>query len=153
MRLAAVAALAATVACSPVTTRPPYGPLPRAAAVLLAADPPQVAAEAAAWLRTQRIPLERASEVDRFIETAWYAPPPDSARTAAGPAPTRVKTRIWADPAGPGRTRLTVETVYRQVEDPSRTPRDLDLVVLPGTPGHGLADQLIAALTTRFGAL
>lgn len=149
---AAAAALAATAACSPVTTRPPFGPLPRAAAVLLAAEPPQVATEAATWLRAQQIQLIQASETDRYVETAWYAPPRDSAHVGAA-APARVKTRIWADPAGPGRTRLTVETVYRQVDDPSRTPRDLDVVVLPGTPGHGLAAQLIAALTDRFGAL
>ena len=152
MRVAALAAVAVAGACSPVTTRPPFAPLPRAVEVLLAAEPQQVTVEAASWLRAQRIPLQRTSEVDRYIETGWYPPPADTT-PVSGPTPAAVKTRIWADPAGPGRTRLTVETVYHEVEDPSRTPRDLDLVALPGTPGRRLGDRLITALTTKFGAL
>jgi len=112
---------------------------------MLVGDPTAITREAAAWLAAAGIPTEQVTEEDRYIETAWYVPPSDSA--TAGFA-FRVKTRFWADPAGQGRTRVLIETVYRPVEDPSRTPRDQE-VVAP-TAGALLGSRLAAALRERF---
>src|SRR5205807_56559 len=62
-----------------------------------------------------------------------------------------VKIRCWADPYVPGQTQLTVETVSRPRYDPSRTERDLEVVVPKTHAGRALADSLVAALKKRFG--
>lgn len=144
--------IAASAACSPATTRPAFAPRPQATVVLLAAEPPRVAAEAVSWLGAQGIPIRRQHPADRYVETAWYFPPRDSAGTG-GTGSVRVRTRVWADPAGPERTRLTVETVYREVEDPSRPPRDLERPAPAGSPGQRMTERLVAALTTTFEVL
>jgi len=51
----------------------------------------------------------------------------------------------------PGQTRLTVEAVYRPRYDPSRTERDLEVIVPKDHAGRALADSLMAALKKRFG--
>lgn len=151
MRGVAVGAVLLAAACSPATTRPPFVPLPQAAVVLFAADPPRVTTAVAEWLTAQGIPLRLVSTVDRYVETSWYRAPADSGSTATRPSP--VKTRVWADPAGPGRTRLTVETVYREVEDPSRPPRDLERPAPAGSPGSRVTERLLAALKHSFEVL
>lgn len=145
-RMAAVALLLA--ACSPATSRPPFAPLPQAAELLLVGEPPLVTRETAAWLAAAGIPTVRVSELDRFIETAWYVPPADS---AGAPFPFRVKTRVWADPAGGDRTLVRVETVYRPLEDPSRSPRDLEVAAPPA--GDIVGRRLVQALRETFEVL
>jgi hypothetical protein len=140
--LCAVAGLAA---CTPATSRPPFAPLPQATALEVVADPPAVAREAGSWLTAAGVPVVRNSEIDRYVETGWYAPRPDSSGVGF---PHQVKTRLWADPAGVGRTRVTVETVYRPVDDPSRLPRDLEVLV--PAAGAVTADRLVTALKERF---
>jgi hypothetical protein len=91
------------------------------------------------------------SEVDRYVETDWYTPPPDSG--AARPFPFRVKTRLWVDPGGSGRARAVIETVYRPVEDPSRQARDREIAVPPDAGADGFARRLAAAIREKFQVL
>lgn len=51
----------------------------------------------------------------------------------------------------PGKSRVTVEAVYRPMEDPSRTPRDLERAAPPGSAGHQMAQKLLAALKEKLG--
>lgn len=150
------AALLLVAGCSPATSRPAFAPLPQAAVVLLAAEPTQVSVEADAWLRSRGVPIRSTNPRDCYVETRWYVPPADStaaARAVAAGTANAVLTRVWADPAGPGRTRLTVETVYRVVEDPSRPPRDLERLTRPGSPGNQVSGGLLAALKQHFEVL
>lgn len=139
------------VACSPVTTRPAFGPVPQATQLLVVGEPAAVTRHAAEWIAAAGVPTVRASEVDRYIETGWYSPPADSSVTR--PFPFRVKTRLWVNPGGAGRSLAFIETVYRPVEDPSRPSRDLEVAVPRDAGADRLAVRLLAALREKFEAL
>ena len=89
--------------------------------------------------------MQQASSLDGFLETGWY----DATDSSA--APVRVKIRLWADPDVPGKSRVTVEAVYRPIEDPSRTPRDLEVAVPKDSAGQRLAERLLKALIDKLG--
>ena len=145
------ALLLATTACSPVTSRPAFRPLPEATQILLVGDPAAVTRHAAAWLATAGVATVQVSEIDRYVETDWYTPPPDSG--VVRPFPFRVKTRLWVDPGGPGRARAVIETVYRPAEDPSRPSRDREIAVPPEAGADLLARRLATAIRERFEVL
>ena len=132
-------------ACNPVTTRPAFAPYPEALHAVINAPPARVTEEARTWLAAQGPTAQHASTVDGFLETGWYDAT-DSAST-----PVRVKIRLWADPDVPGKSRVTVEAVYRPIEDPSRTPRDLERAVPEGSAGQRLAERLVQALSEKLG--
>jgi len=138
-------ALMALGSCSPATTRPSFRPLPQATVFMLVGEPDEITREAAAWIADAGVTATQVTERDSYIETAWYTPPADS---AVPPFAFRVKTRLWADPAGRGRTLVQIETVYQPLEDPSRRPRDLEVAAPPA--GAVLSERLAAALRGRF---
>ena len=144
MRLAGLVVIL-LAACTPATTRPPFAPYPEALHAVINAPPARVTEEAKAWLAAHGPTVERASPVDAFLETGWYDAT-DSASTSV-----RVKIRLWADPDVPGKSRVTVEAVYRPIEDPSRRPRDLELAVPPESAGRRLVEQLLKALSEKLG--
>lgn len=148
-RVAAVVLVAA--ACSPVTTRPAFRPVPQATQILLVGDPAEVTRHAAAWLGAAGVPTVHVSEIDRYIETDWYVPPRDSGVAQA--FPFRVKTRLWVDPGGSGRSRAVIETVYRPMEDPSRPARDREIAVPAEAGADLLARRLAAAIREKFEVL
>jgi hypothetical protein len=133
-------------ACTPVTTRPAFAPYPEALHAVINAPPARVTEEARAWLAAHGPTVVHVSPIDAFLETAWYDAT-DSAST-----PVRVKIRLWADPDVPGKSRVTVEAVYRPSEDPSRTPRDLEVAVPPESAGRRLAERLLKALSEKLGS-
>jgi hypothetical protein len=133
-------------ACTPVTTRPAFTPYPEALHAIVNAPPARVTEEARAWLAAHGPTVKQASPIDAFVETGWYN------ATDSGSAPVRVKIRLWADPDVPGKSRVTVEAVYRPIEDPSRTPRDLEVAVPPESAGRRLAERLLKALSEKLGS-
>ncbi len=153
MQRAAVGVAALLLGCTPGTTRPAFQPSPEALTLVLNARPERVIPEIAALIAAEGLRVEWASPRDGYLETAWYdtrarqsisdGDVPDLAAT--------VKMRCWADPYVPGQTRLTVEPVYRPLYDPSRTERDLELVVPLGQDGHRIAERLLGALKDKFG--
>ena len=141
-------------ACTPTTTRPDFLPLPEAPSVVLYARPPRVAAEVQAWLAAQGLQVELANLQDAYVETAWFEP--RSKRSIRGDRDPgdlagTFKIRCWADPDAPGKSRLTVEAVYRPVLDPSRPERDLEVLVPPGHEGTKLVDRMIDELKKKLG--
>ena len=124
------------LACNPATTRPDFMPLPEAPSVVLYARPPRVAAEVQTWLVAQGLKVEVASVQDAYVETAWSG---------------TFKIRCWADPDAPGKSRLTVEAVYRPVLDPSRPERDLEVLVPPEHEAAKLVDRMIGDLKKKLG--
>ncbi len=141
-------------ACTPVTTRPDFLPDPQASRLVLDARPERVTPEIAALVAAESLQVERVNVRDGYVETAWYDTRSHrsfrGARDVSDLAAT-VKIRCWADPYVPGQTRLTVEAVYRPRYDPSRTERDLEVIVPKTHAGHAIADSLVAALRKRFG--
>jgi hypothetical protein len=116
--------------------------------------PGQVAAEAASWLTARGILVERWSEKDAYVETAWYDTTGKRATRGQGDLrrlPSSVKLRCWADPGAPGQTRLTVELVYRPFYDPSQPPRDREVSLTEKKDARGMVDSLLAALKKRLG--
>ena len=106
--------------------------------------PPREAAQRLAEaLQSDSVPATRIVLRDAWFETRWFDP-------ATG-RPTRhrpvgsdvVRLRAWADPTQPGSSKLTVETVYRPVADPSLPERDLDRQV---SRDHPVAIKVRAAL-------
>jgi hypothetical protein len=147
-------AVAALAACSPVTTRPAFQPLPEALVTTLDAPPARVAAAAAVWLAGEGLTIAHTSSRDGYVETAWYDTRTKATHGGAGDVPdlaATVKLRCWADPDVPGHTRLSVEPVYRPRYDPSRTERDLEIVVPASHEGHTIAQRLLDALKQKYG--
>jgi hypothetical protein len=125
------------VGCTPVTTRPSFAPYAEALRAVLNAPPARVTTEAQGWLAAESIAVRHVSARDAFLETAELA--------------GTVKLRVWADPDVPGKSRVTVEAVYRPIEDPSREARDLERPTPPGSDGQKLAERLLAALSEKLG--
>ncbi len=148
-----VSALLLLAACTPATTRPPFPPYPQALSLVLNARPERIIPEIAALVAAEGMRVEWASPRDGFLETAWYdtAARHAVARDEVANLAATVKLRCWADPYVPGQTRLTVEPVYRPLYDPSRTERDLELVVPLGHEGRRIAERLVGALKEKFG--
>lgn len=136
MKVFAVCALL-VVACTPTTTRPSFAPIPEALHAVINARPADVTQAARELLQADTIPVHLVSLRDAFLETAEFA--------------GTHRVRLWADPDVPGKSRVTIEAVYRPVEDPSRTRRDLERASPPGSPGQLRAEQLLAALKSKLG--
>lgn len=136
MKAIAACALLA-VACSPATTRPSFWPVPEALRAVINAPPADVTREARALLTADTVPVRFGSVRDAFLETGDFV--------------GTYKLRLWADPDVAGKSRVTIEAVYRPVDDPSRTPRDLERAAPPGSPGQLRAEQLLAALKDKLG--
>jgi hypothetical protein len=101
------------------------------------ATPANVTQAARSILTADSVPVRFASLQDAFLETQEFA--------------GTHRLRLWADPDVPGKARVTIEAVYRPIEDPSRTRRDLERAAPPGSPGQLRAEQLLAALKDKLG--
>jgi hypothetical protein len=123
--------------CTPATTRPAFAPVPEALHAVINARPADVTREAQALLSADTIAVRFISLRDAFLETGEFA--------------GTHRLRLWADPDVPGKARVTIEAVYRPLEDPSRTHRDLERAAPPGSPGQLRAEQLLAALKEKLG--
>jgi hypothetical protein len=148
-------AVLALAACNPATTRPAFLPYPEAPHVILDGRRDRVTAEAQAWLAGEGLGIEWVSGLDGYLETAWYdtrARRSLPGRGEGGNQLDLVKIRCWADPDAPGKTRLTVEAVYRPILDPSRPERDLEVVVPQGHDGARLAERLLEEMKKKFGS-
>jgi len=111
--------------------------VPEALHIVINAPPPRVTQVADSLLRADTVGVHFVSLRDAFLETAEFA--------------GTYRLRLWADPDVPGKSRVTVEAVYRPAQDPSRTPRDLERAAPPGSPGQQRAAQLLAALKDKLG--
>ena len=133
----AILAVALVGSCTPATTRPPFTPHPEALRAVINAPPAQVVRQAQALLAADSIPVSFVSPRDAFLETGEFA--------------GTMRLRLWADPDVPGKSRVTVEAVYRPIEDRSRTSRDLERAAPPGSAGQQMAERLLAALKEKLG--
>src|SRR5687768_14638538 len=126
------ACVLALLACTPATTRPSFAPLPEALHAVINARPGDVTREVQALLAADTIALRFVSLRDAWLETGEFA--------------GTHRLRVWADPDVPGKSRVTIEAVYRPRDDPSRTARDLERAAEPGSAGQMRAARLLEAL-------
>ncbi len=140
--------------CTPITTRPDFRPDPRAPVVTLNARPEPVTLGIDSLVRAESLEVVHVNVRDGYVETAWYDTKAHRSahheREIHDPGAT-VKIRFWADPWVPGQTRLTVEPVYRPRVDPSRTERDLEVILTKEHEGYKIAQELVEKLKKRFG--
>jgi hypothetical protein len=140
-------------ACQPSTTRPGITPYPEAFGGELRLSVSESTRRLAELLKADSIPVQQVRLRDGYIETRWF----DSrtghvkgGRTILGLQTVRV--RGWADPARPGSTQVTVETVYRPVADASLPERELERQVPPDHPTARKVEAAIGQLVERYGA-
>src|SRR5258707_982868 len=124
-------------ACTPTTTRPSFVPLPEALHAVINAPPARLTAVADSLLRADTVPVRFLNLQDAFLETKEFA--------------GTHRLRLWADPDVPGKSRVTIEAVFRPADDPSRRARDLERAAPPGSPGQLRAEQLLASLKDKLG--
>jgi hypothetical protein len=151
VRLAALVLTATLAGCHPNTTRPAIVPVPEADATEIRLLPQEATSRLAEAMVADSIPLARVHARDGYIESRWI----DSATgraTRRRPIGTGVvRVRAWADPARPGNSMLTVETVYRPVADPSLPDRELERQVPKTHPVAVKVEAELAALLKRWG--
>lgn len=112
-------------------------PIPEALHAVINATPAVVTREARALLAADTIRIRFVSERDAWLETNEFA--------------GTHRLRLWADPDVPGKSRVTIEAVYRPIEDPSRQQRDLERAAEPGSAGQQHAARLLDALKEKLG--
>jgi hypothetical protein len=133
-----------TCSCKPATTRPFFPPVTGAAQVEIDLAVRSATGALADVLRSDSFPVTRVVPLDGFIETAWFDAGTRKATRARRLGPEVVQVRAWVDPTRPGHSRLTVETVYRPLADPSRSPRDLERQV---PPDHQIGKRMTEIVT------
>jgi hypothetical protein len=141
--LAGVAAAALGVGCQPVTTRPPFPPVPEAASTEIRLSPSEATRLLAEALKADSIPPARVELRDTWLETGWFAASTGQPVHRRATGPDVVRVRAWADPTHPGNSKVVVETVYRPLADPALPQRELDRQV---PRNHPVAIKVRAAL-------
>jgi hypothetical protein len=139
-------------ACQPATTRPPFPPLPEATGREIRLPVPMATRRLAEALKADSIPTQKVRLRDGYIETPWFEARngrPIGQRRAIGSGVVRI--RAWADPARPGSSQLTVETLYRPRVDPSLPYRELERQVSLDHPVAKKVDVALQRLVDRFG--
>jgi hypothetical protein len=141
----------AAVGCQPNTTRPSFTPLPEAAGTEVRLPVPEATRQLAAALKADSIPPRRIRIQDGYIETDWFDS--RSGRVARGGrlGSRTVRVRAWADPARPGSSQLTVETLYRPLSDPSLPERELERQVPIDHPVALKVVAVLKKLVDRYG--
>jgi len=139
-------------ACQPSTTRPPFTPYPEAAGTEVRLPVRQATQRLAEALQADSIPTRKVQLRDGYIETKWFNAATGRATRSRNPTgPGIVRIRAWADPARPGSSQLTVETLYRPLADPSMSDRELERVVPRDHPVAVKVEAALKQLVDRFG--
>ena len=138
-------------ACQPATTRPPFGPVPEAHGSEVRLAVPEATRRLAEALRADSIPANKVMLRDGYIETPWFLARTRRPTGRRPLGPDVVRVRAWADPARPGSTQLTIETIYRPRVDPSLPERELDREVPRDHPVAQRVEAALKRLVERFG--
>ncbi len=138
-------------ACQPATSRPPFNPVPEALGSELRLSVPEATRRLAEALRADSIPARTVRLRDGYIETPWFLTRTRRPTRQRPIGPGVVRIRAWADPARPGSSQLTVETLYRPRADPSLPERELEREVPRDHPMSLRVEAALKRLVERFG--
>jgi hypothetical protein len=150
--LAGLSALAFGFGCRPVTTRPPFPPVPEAASTEIRLPPAEAARLLGEAFRAESIPAARVELRDTWLETGWFVAA--TGRPLGHHRPIgldNVRVRAWADLTHPGFCKVAVETVYRPLADPSLPQRELDRQVPRDHPVAIKVRATLQDLVKRYG--
>jgi len=149
--LAALGLTAWFVACQASTTRPTFGPITGAPSVVVQLSRAHATTLLSDLLKADSIPVNKVETRDGFLESPWF----DSATgRPTGRRPlgsNEVRVRAWVDPEKPLFSRITVETLYRQIADPSLPERELDRQLPPGHPVAARVRAVLDSLDKKYG--
>jgi hypothetical protein len=140
------------LACHPNTTRPAFPPLPGSPFAELNLTVARATGIVADAMRQDSLPLGRVEPRDGLIETPWFNATTLAATNARRLGPDVVQVRAWLDPTKPGSSRVTMETVYRPLADPSLPDRELDRLVPADHPVGKRVGELVTALARTYGS-
>lgn len=130
--------------CKPTTARPFFPPVTGATQVEIELEMKNATGALADVLRSDSLPLTRVVPIDGYIETAWFDVRTKRPTHARRLGPNIVQVRAWVDPAQQGHSRLTVETIYRPLADPSLSDRELERQV---PPDHVIGKRMTEIVT------
>ena len=102
-------------------------------------------------MRQDSLPVSIVQPRDGLIETPWFNAKTFTETDARRLGPDVVQVRAWLDPTKPGSSRVTMETVYRPLADPSLPDRELDRLVPSDHPVGKRVGDLITALARVYG--
>jgi hypothetical protein len=149
--LAGIAAAALGLGCRPVTTRPPFPPVPEAASTEIRLSSSEATRLLAEALKADSIPPRRIELRDTWLETGWFMASTGQPVRHRATGLDVVRVRAWADPTHPGNSKVVVETVYRPLADPSLPQRELDRQVPRNHPVAIKVRATLQDLVKRYG--
>lgn len=136
--------------CQPYSPRPAFPPVTGAPRGEINLDVRAATEALADVFRTDSFPLRRVELSDGYLETDWFeasSKQPTGARRLGSEV---IQVRAWVDPAKPGSSRMTVETIFRPLADPSLPARDLDRQVPPGHPTAKRVAEIVEQLVKLY---
>ena len=139
------------LACRPTTTRPYFGPVTGAPAEEVQLDVPRATRVLQGIFHDDTLPVRLVEPRDGYLESPWFDA---NSRVPVGRRQLGsdvVRIRVWIDPTREGYCRITAETVYRPVADPSLDPRALDRQVPPDHPVAQRVAEIMSGLVKLYG--
>jgi hypothetical protein len=140
-----------TSACQPTTARPSFTPLPEAAGSELRLRVREATQTLAQALRADTIPIRRIELRDGYLESPWFDARNGRPTSRRPSGPGVVRVRAWVDPARPGSSQLTIETLYRPMVDPSLPARELERQVARDHRVSRKVEAVLVRLVQRYG--
>lgn len=140
-------------ACTAITLRPTYRPLPLASFDTLTAKPPDVVTVAAEEIARLGLTVRVGAPAEGYLETRWFDLRSRVSRPGVTNPDRTVRLRVWADLVTLLQTEVVVEATQRRSLDPSVPEREDEIVAPPGTPADSLGQALREAIKRRFGGL
>ena len=137
--------------CHAYTTRPTFPPMAGAPFAELNVTVARATGLVAEALRDDSLPVSRVEPKDGLIETPWFDASTFKPKRGRPLGPNVVQVRAWVDPTKPGSSRVTVETVFRPLADPSLPDRELDRLVPSDHPVGKRMGDLVIDLARTYG--
>jgi hypothetical protein len=143
--VAALAFAAGAAACASFGgARPAFTPLPDAVVFTSPAPVSAILLTLRDTLTARGLAVQTLVPAEGYLETRWF----DLRARASVPEPIGdfdrvVKLRFFVDPVAT-HARIIAESVRRTGWDPSRPPRDLEVMVAEDHPGRLLLDSVLA---------
>jgi hypothetical protein len=149
-RTGAVLLAVLALSCKPYSPRPFYPPVTGAPVGEINLTVPVATSALADVFRGDSFPLRRVELGDGYIETDWFEAGTKQPTRARRLGPGIIQVRAWVDPAKTGSSRMTVETVFRPLADPSLPDRALDRQVPADHPTAKRVAEIVGELVKLY---
>lgn len=148
--LAAVLFALLALGCKAYSPRPFYPPVTGAPIGEIDLAVPAATEALADVLRADSLPLRLVKLADGYLETDWFEASTKRPTRARRLGPDIIQVRAWVDPAKPGSSRMTVETIFRPLADASVPSRDLDRQAPPDHPTAKRVAEIVQQLVKLY---